>query len=268
MKRVNLGKAGCKLGRDTGFTLIEIAVVIAIVAVLAGVAIVRFGSTEEELVASAAQRIVSDIAYTQEQARINNNGTVINFYGSGGGGGGGGCFVATVCYGERSQQVATFRGFRNRVLNNSRPGRAFIRWYYREGPALARVVKGSPALKTAVRAILLPVALIMTPFAGDAYAFGGGGGGDDLAGDPNTYSIRFQDGSWIENPEGPGNYIVSLGDRVTITSPDEMIKFDSSGKESTPELNWGANQTSKVVVTLNDSVNIRIARHTGKTWVD
>ena len=64
------------------------------------------------------------------------------------------CFVATVAFGEGAPELETLRTFRDRVLARSRPGRAFIAWYYREGPALAGVVARRPLLRSATRVAL------------------------------------------------------------------------------------------------------------------
>lgn len=66
----------------------------------------------------------------------------------------GGCFVATVAFGEGAPELTTLRAFRDRVLLRSGPGRAFVGWYYREGPALARMVGRRPWLQAATRAVL------------------------------------------------------------------------------------------------------------------
>jgi hypothetical protein len=42
--------------------------------------------------------------------------------------------------------------------------------------------------------------------------------------------------------------------------------FDASGKATVDGYTWSG--ASMVLVTLNDDVNIRIARHTGKLWVE
>lgn len=66
----------------------------------------------------------------------------------------GACFVATVAFGEDAPELDTLRAFRDRVLARVAPGRAFIRWYYREGPALARFVSRRPLLKRVTRGAL------------------------------------------------------------------------------------------------------------------
>lgn len=264
---------------EHGFTAIEIIVVITIIGILATVAVVRFNSIENEAVTAAANRIISDIAYAQEMAKLEFKGTIIGFYQTGAGGddgGGDGCFVATACYGTNSYQVNALRGFRDQVLQKSEIGRAFIVWYYREGPALAEIIRHNSILKRAAQAIILPFALLALPFTEDALAIGGGGddggGGSEIVGEPNTYAVRFQDGSNIVNPTTGNafgdNYVVDLGDNVQITSADITLEFDSSGKMTTPGTSWTSDQSTMVIVTLNSALNIRIARHTGKAWIE
>lgn len=56
--------------------------------------------------------------------------------------GGGGCFVATACFGSMTHpDVAWLRQFRNKILRQSAPGRAFIAFYHRYGPYAARAVR-------------------------------------------------------------------------------------------------------------------------------
>lgn len=64
------------------------------------------------------------------------------------------CFVATVAFGEGAPELVTLRAFRDRVLLRSEAGRKFVRWYYREGPALARFVAARPGLKRVTRRVL------------------------------------------------------------------------------------------------------------------
>ena len=64
------------------------------------------------------------------------------------------CFVATVAFGEDAPELDTLRAFRDQVLATSAPGRAFIAWYYRRGPALADFVSEHPSLKRVTRSAL------------------------------------------------------------------------------------------------------------------
>ena len=64
------------------------------------------------------------------------------------------CFVATVAFGEDAPELDVLRGFRDRVLSQSEAGRAFVAWYYREGPALAGFVERRPVVKRVTRSAL------------------------------------------------------------------------------------------------------------------
>jgi hypothetical protein len=77
-----------------------------------------------------------------------------------------GCFIATAAYGYYSApQVQALREFRDRYLVTNAPGRAFVQWYYRNGPVAARFINEHPEYKYIVRAALMPAvagALFMT----------------------------------------------------------------------------------------------------------
>ncbi len=76
------------------------------------------------------------------------------------------CFIATAAYGYYSApEVQALRAFRDRYLLASAPGRMFVEWYYRHGPAAAAFLNDHPAYKPVVRAALMPavgVAIFMT----------------------------------------------------------------------------------------------------------
>jgi len=72
-----------------------------------------------------------------------------------------GCFVATAAFGaDWAAEVQVLRDFRDRYLLKSSLGRVLVAWYYRHGPALARLVADNEALKLAVRVSLLPLVLV------------------------------------------------------------------------------------------------------------
>jgi hypothetical protein len=73
----------------------------------------------------------------------------------------GACFVATVAFGEGAPELDVLRGFRDRVLMASGAGRAFVAWYYREGPGLARVVQRAPGLRGVTRVVLQGVVALL-----------------------------------------------------------------------------------------------------------
>jgi hypothetical protein len=70
------------------------------------------------------------------------------------------CLVATWAFdSDSAPEVVQLRRFRENVLWPTRAGRAFTRWYYRNGPtlaeALARIPGGRRIVRAAIRAVLL-----------------------------------------------------------------------------------------------------------------
>ncbi len=75
-----------------------------------------------------------------------------------GGGGGGSCFVATAAYSDPMHpDVCDLRRLRDEHLVNYAAGRAFIAFYWKVGPIMARPVRARPALAAASRAVLAPL---------------------------------------------------------------------------------------------------------------
>jgi hypothetical protein len=84
--------------------------------------------------------------------------------GSGGTGGaeeGSGCFVATAAHGDYdAPEVYELRRLRDQYLQTTGTGRAFISWYYEDGPTAATWIAERPwARSTARAALAAPVAL-------------------------------------------------------------------------------------------------------------
>ena len=66
------------------------------------------------------------------------------------------CFVATAVYGTpEGPKLDTLRDFRDEVLMECAPGRAFVAWYYDHGPAIAEFVRGDERLRTGVRVMAI-----------------------------------------------------------------------------------------------------------------
>jgi hypothetical protein len=70
---------------------------------------------------------------------------------------GAGCFVATAAHGNYdAPEVLALRGLRDEYLAMSAPGRSFISWYYREGPAAADWIAERPWARATARVALQP----------------------------------------------------------------------------------------------------------------
>ena len=76
------------------------------------------------------------------------------------GGAGAGCFIATAAFGSPLEpHVLALRQFRDRYLQRTEPGRAFIRFYYRHSPPLAAAIAQHALLRFLVRMLLTPLVL-------------------------------------------------------------------------------------------------------------
>jgi uncharacterized repeat protein (TIGR01451 family) len=70
------------------------------------------------------------------------------------------CFIATAAYGSPLEpHVVALRHFRDRYLQHTALGRAFIRFYYRHSPPLAAFIAAHPWSRAGTRALLTPMVL-------------------------------------------------------------------------------------------------------------
>jgi len=98
---------------------------------------------------------------------------------------------------------------------------------------------------------------------------GKGHGDDDDEIDPGGYTLTYSDGTPVSTPEFTNdNFENTSGDLILITSPPRTLMFDGSGILHVPNYTWGADETSMTACSLNDLINIKIARFSGKTWIE
>jgi hypothetical protein len=73
----------------------------------------------------------------------------------------GGCFIATAAYGTpMAAEVQVLRQFRDEYLLTNTVGQAFVDFYYRASPPIARFLDDYAALKPVVRLGLMPAVVI------------------------------------------------------------------------------------------------------------
>lgn len=77
--------------------------------------------------------------------------------------GGGFCFVATATlHAQDWQELYTLRKFRDEILLPTKSGAAFVRWYYRYGPIMAKWIATRKIIKGLVRSVfILPMARLI-----------------------------------------------------------------------------------------------------------
>lgn len=69
-----------------------------------------------------------------------------------------GCFIATAAYGSPlDPHLDSLRDFRDRFMMTNAPGRATVRFYYRNSPPLAEYIAERSWLRAVVRGLLTPV---------------------------------------------------------------------------------------------------------------
>ena len=78
------------------------------------------------------------------------------------GGSSSGCFIATAAYGSYlDPHVKILRNFRDDVLLKSRPGTAFVKFYYKNSPPIADYIAQHESLRTVFRLLLTPIILFV-----------------------------------------------------------------------------------------------------------
>jgi len=84
--------------------------------------------------------------------------TFSTIYRGGGGGGSYRCFIATAAYGSYLEpHVITLRKFRDEYLLTNDAGKAFVEFYYKYSPPVARIIARHESLQLITRILLTPV---------------------------------------------------------------------------------------------------------------
>jgi len=72
------------------------------------------------------------------------------------------CFIATAAYGTPfAQEINILREFRDKKLYNNLIGTAFVKFYYKVSPPIAKIIAKSEFLKKGTRFILKPIVKIV-----------------------------------------------------------------------------------------------------------
>jgi hypothetical protein len=83
---------------------------------------------------------------------VTANFTVLSTDDGDGDGNGGGCFIATAAYGSPSHfYVNILRDFRDEYLMSGKPGRSFVKFYYKHSPKAASYLEKHSVLKIPIR---------------------------------------------------------------------------------------------------------------------
>jgi len=68
------------------------------------------------------------------------------------------CFIATAAYGTPfAEEINILRDYRDKKLKNNFFGMAFIKFYYRASPPVAKIISKREFLRKAARTVLKPV---------------------------------------------------------------------------------------------------------------
>jgi len=270
---------------EDGFTILELIMVIIIVGIIAAVAIVPFGSHDERVATAVANMIITDIAYAQELAQIRNTGVVVTF-------------DPGQWFAGDPNQIE----FQDTNIKEKNQSTSFLAELESQNSFQAISIQGGHRPQSFISKLFVREAVAgwRNNHEGgdddddddddddghgkgkgkghgdddddDGHGHGKGkghGDDDDDYVDPGGYTLAYEDGSPVSTPEfSNANFDNTAGDLIQITSPPRTLIFDGTGVLHVPNYNWGANETSIVACTLNDLVSIRIARFSGKTWIE
>lgn len=112
--------------------------------------IVSVGTGHFSMYAVGSSTIIDDISNNSTIALVAAN--------NGGGGGGGGCFIATAAFGtSMAKEVRILNKFRDEYLLTNDLGTQFVKFYYRNSPAIADFIRQNETLKQIIRISLKPL---------------------------------------------------------------------------------------------------------------
>lgn len=104
---------------------------------------------------------VSDISEVVDGTPVPTTDFAEHYRESGGEANGDYCFIATAVFGDLEHPfVQVLRRFRDKNLMTSSVGRAFVKFYYKNGPRWAASIGSNPVLLFIVKVLLVPVVLL------------------------------------------------------------------------------------------------------------
>jgi len=246
-----------------GYSFIELVIAISIIGILAATAAVKISSQTDYQLNVTARKMIADTHFVQSFCIREGKGGAIYFVN---GPLPGGCFIATVCYGSASAPAVTvFRNFRERILRGNPLGERFIEWYEAHGPPAAETLQRHPWLKTPLRAVLTPLAILLDWLFGEPVQ-AGGLIHPPIPGEPNSYYAQSPPGgTYIKDPEDRQDLMRTLPNGIAITSNTISITFNSRGIPSSTAFTGGSSTAD--IVQLNNRINIRMSKVTGECWI-
>ncbi len=216
---------------ETGWSYIELAIVVGIVGVLGSIAVVKISNDRESDVASAVgQMFVGDLALAQNLAMSTNKGVVFTFTpgtdecdenDEEGGEEGAGCGDPSHSHDCRGQGNGHNEDVRGEGMNGRGRGHGYGYGHAHHG-------------------------------------CGQGCGGGSAGG----YSIQYADGTEIPYPLAAS--VTNINSPVTINPAAMSFRFDSAGRLIVSDYIWADGQSSLRLVTINNKVGIQVTRETGK----
>ena len=74
----------------------------------------------------------------------------------------GNCFIATACYGYRSNEVNILKNWRDKKLLRNNIGKVFVKNYYYISPQISKFISNKPSIKRIIRKLLNPITKVIS----------------------------------------------------------------------------------------------------------